>query len=293
MEAIAQRKPIAQYKPKGAAAKAIKALADEIARPAGRCTVHRPNRRRPRDGQAGRTDEAHGRPERRGVMGAGRRGPADAPSAGAGPPDPDRLQGSTRARTSPRSRSTKIDRDPDQPREEFDAEALGRLAESLRARGQLQPIRVRWDEGRGVYMIVCGERRWRAARMAGARRAQPASSSRGRSTAGRAARDPAGGERPARGPPADRAGEGVPALMDRKTAGRARQVAEELAVDHRRWSGGWPSSTCPRPSRPTSSKGLPPTTAYEIAGGGPRRAGGAGPPCRRREDDRGRGSGRA
>ena len=30
MEAIAQRKPIAQYKPKGAAAKAIKALADEL-----------------------------------------------------------------------------------------------------------------------------------------------------------------------------------------------------------------------------------------------------------------------
>ena len=61
----------------------------------------------------------------------------------------------------------RIDRDPAQPREEFDEESLGRLAESLKARGQLQPIRVRWDEGRGVYLILCGERRWRAARLAG------------------------------------------------------------------------------------------------------------------------------
>ena len=37
----------------------------------------------------------------------------------------------------------------------------------VKQRGQLQPIRVRWDEGRGVYVLVCGERRWRAARMAG------------------------------------------------------------------------------------------------------------------------------
>jgi ParB family chromosome partitioning protein len=28
-------------------------------------------------------------------------------------------------------------------------------------------VRVRWDEGRGVYVLICGERRWRAARMAG------------------------------------------------------------------------------------------------------------------------------
>ena len=57
--------------------------------------------------------------------------------------------------------------DEGQPREEFDEEALGRLADSLRIRGQLQPIRVRWDEGQGAYIVVVGERRWRAARMAG------------------------------------------------------------------------------------------------------------------------------
>jgi len=61
----------------------------------------------------------------------------------------------------------KIQRDDDQPREEFDEAALERLAESLRTRGQLQPIRVRWDEGRGAYLLVLGERRWRAATMAG------------------------------------------------------------------------------------------------------------------------------
>lgn len=61
----------------------------------------------------------------------------------------------------------RIDRDPGQPREEFDEESLQRLAESLKTRGQLQPIRVRWDEDRGVYVVIAGERRWRAARMAG------------------------------------------------------------------------------------------------------------------------------
>lgn len=61
----------------------------------------------------------------------------------------------------------KIGVEPGQPREEFDEESLSRLAESLKSRGQLQPIRVRWDEGRGVYVIVCGERRWRAAERAG------------------------------------------------------------------------------------------------------------------------------
>ena len=61
----------------------------------------------------------------------------------------------------------KIGPDPDQPREEFDPDELQRLAESLQTRGQLQPITVYWEEGRGLYVIVCGERRWRAAKLAG------------------------------------------------------------------------------------------------------------------------------
>jgi len=57
--------------------------------------------------------------------------------------------------------------DPDQPRKEFDPQALADLAASLKARGQLQPIRVRWDEASGFWMVIAGERRYRAAKLAG------------------------------------------------------------------------------------------------------------------------------
>jgi ParB family chromosome partitioning protein len=80
---------------------------------------------------------------------------------------PDRLQGIARSKNAAEIPIDKIDRDPDQPREEFEPGALARLAESIRERGQLQPIRVRWNAERSLYIIVCGERRWRAARMAG------------------------------------------------------------------------------------------------------------------------------
>jgi ParB family chromosome partitioning protein len=62
-----------------------------------------------------------------------------------------------------------ITSDPEQPREEFDQDALQRLADSLRIRGQLQPIRCRWNEAIGQYVILVGERRWRAAKLAGLR----------------------------------------------------------------------------------------------------------------------------
>ena len=51
---------------------------------------------------------------------------------------------------------------PDQPRKRFDEEALAVLAESLTARGIIQPILVRPLAG-GTYELVAGERRWRAA----------------------------------------------------------------------------------------------------------------------------------
>lgn len=57
--------------------------------------------------------------------------------------------------------------DPDQPRSEFDAEAIDRLATSLRDAGQLAPIRARWSEDHQKWLIVAGERRWRAASRAG------------------------------------------------------------------------------------------------------------------------------
>jgi ParB family chromosome partitioning protein len=55
---------------------------------------------------------------------------------------------------------------PDQPRKRFDEEALTALADSIRERGVLQPIIVRPDPA-GGYELVAGERRWRAAELAG------------------------------------------------------------------------------------------------------------------------------
>jgi ParB family transcriptional regulator, chromosome partitioning protein len=80
---------------------------------------------------------------------------------------PARLQGVSKSKNAVEVPVEKIQPDPTQPREEFEPEALQRLADSMKTKGQLQPIRVRWDESRGAYVIVVGERRWRAAVMAG------------------------------------------------------------------------------------------------------------------------------
>ena len=55
---------------------------------------------------------------------------------------------------------------PNQPRKAFDDAALQSLADSIRERGVLQPVLVRPVPG-GTYELVAGERRWRAARLAG------------------------------------------------------------------------------------------------------------------------------
>ena len=55
---------------------------------------------------------------------------------------------------------------PQQPREYFDEEALGALADSIREVGVLQPVLVRPSET-GDYELIAGERRWRAARRVG------------------------------------------------------------------------------------------------------------------------------
>lgn len=54
-----------------------------------------------------------------------------------------------------------------QPRKNFDENALAQLADSIRQYGVLQPLLVRPIAGSGGYQLVAGERRWRAARMAG------------------------------------------------------------------------------------------------------------------------------
>lgn len=55
---------------------------------------------------------------------------------------------------------------PNQPRRSFDEETLGELAASIKELGVVQPLSLR-DMGDGTYQIIAGERRWRAAGMAG------------------------------------------------------------------------------------------------------------------------------
>ena len=59
-----------------------------------------------------------------------------------------------------------IEPDPSQPRKTFDDETLAELSASIAEHGLLQPIAVR-PKPSGGYLIVAGERRWRASRMAG------------------------------------------------------------------------------------------------------------------------------
>lgn len=61
---------------------------------------------------------------------------------------------------------TDVEPNSGQPRKNFDPEALAELADSIREHGILQPLTVRKLDS-GYYQIIAGERRWRAARMAG------------------------------------------------------------------------------------------------------------------------------
>ena len=61
---------------------------------------------------------------------------------------------------------SRIQPNPDQPRREFDDESLEELAASIREIGIVQPISLR-QQANGTYQIIAGERRYRAARIAG------------------------------------------------------------------------------------------------------------------------------
>ena len=63
-------------------------------------------------------------------------------------------------------RLTEIEPNRNQPRTNFDEDALAELADSIAKHGLIQPIVVR-PTSSGAYQIVAGERRWRACRMAG------------------------------------------------------------------------------------------------------------------------------
>ena len=87
----------------------------------------------------------------------------DAPAADA----PDRHEGLGRPRGVHLVPLDRLVADPAQPRKEFDRAGLEDLAASMKARGQLQPVRVRWDAAAAVWVVVVGERRFRAAALAG------------------------------------------------------------------------------------------------------------------------------
>ena len=62
----------------------------------------------------------------------------------------------------------KLEPNPFQPRKVFNSESIEELAKSIKDRGILQPIVVRQKQGKvKQWQIVAGERRWRAAQMAG------------------------------------------------------------------------------------------------------------------------------
>ena len=64
-------------------------------------------------------------------------------------------------------RLDRIEPDPDQPRRTFEEAKLAELTNSIQIEGVLQPIVVRYEDGRDIYVIVHGERRWRASSAAG------------------------------------------------------------------------------------------------------------------------------
>jgi ParB family chromosome partitioning protein len=61
---------------------------------------------------------------------------------------------------------TKIEPNPNQPRSVFEEDTLDELAASIRTFGVIQPVTLK-DTGDGKYLIICGERRFRAAKLAG------------------------------------------------------------------------------------------------------------------------------
>ena len=94
-------------------------------------------------------------------------GPASPPVGAPFHGESGKYQGAARIKDALSIEVERIAPDPDQPRKDFDQDALAELAASLKARGQLQPIRVRWSDAVSRWIIVAGERRYRAALLAG------------------------------------------------------------------------------------------------------------------------------
>jgi ParB family chromosome partitioning protein len=103
----------------------------------------------------------------RASMGAGEAPSADPAPAGPRGTTPAKTDGLKALRAAALIPIDRLAPDPDQPRKAFSDEEIDRLADSLRSRGMLQPIRARWDADLARWVIVAGERRFRAARRAG------------------------------------------------------------------------------------------------------------------------------
>lgn len=86
-----------------------------------------------------------------------------APVAGKAPPMGDFV----RSRSAGEIELDKVMPDPGQPRKHYDEQALAQLSADIKARGLLQPIRVRWSPEHSKWLIIAGERRYRASRLAG------------------------------------------------------------------------------------------------------------------------------
>jgi ParB family chromosome partitioning protein len=80
---------------------------------------------------------------------------------------PARQEGRVPLRNTYRIELKLIEPDPKQPRQYFDEPTLQELADSIRARDIKQPLTVRWEPDVGKYRIIDGERRYRAAALAG------------------------------------------------------------------------------------------------------------------------------
>jgi ParB family chromosome partitioning protein len=86
-----------------------------------------------------------------------------APPPSAGSPE----DGRSRHRDAGHMEIDRIVPDPDQPRKEFAEDAIRQLAESIKKFGILLPLRVRWSQDLGKWILLSGERRLRAAARAG------------------------------------------------------------------------------------------------------------------------------
>jgi ParB family chromosome partitioning protein len=92
--------------------------------------------------------------------------PGAAPTSPTAAPGADRYAGAVKSRTFAEMPVDVILADA-QPRETFDPVELDRLAASIKRYGQLAPIRIRHDGARGVWVVLVGERRLRACKLAG------------------------------------------------------------------------------------------------------------------------------